>query len=69
MLAWCFFSSYRYHYRRRRRRRYHYIAQTMTTESSEQILEDRFFDYLKGWTWFERIRNTNSWIWNEDYDI
>jgi hypothetical protein len=67
MLAWCFFSSHRYHHRRRRR--HHCIAQTMTTESSEQILEDRLFDHFKGWTWSERIRNTNSWIWNEGYDI
>jgi hypothetical protein len=47
MLAWCFFLSHRYH--PRRRRRHHHIAQTITTESSEQILEDRFFDHLKDW--------------------
>jgi hypothetical protein len=70
MLVWCFFFSHRYqHRRRRRRRRHHYIAQIMTIESSKQILEDRFFDHFKGWTWSERIRNINSWIWNEGYDI
>jgi hypothetical protein len=68
MLAWYIFSSYRYHCRRRRYRNHH-ITQTMTTESSEQILEDRFFDYSKGWTWSKRICNTNSWIWNEGCNI
>jgi hypothetical protein len=60
--------SHRHHHRRRRGR-HHYIASTMTTELSEQELEDRLFSHFRGWNWPERARHTNSWIWNEGYDI
>jgi hypothetical protein len=35
----------------------------------DQVLEDRLFKQFKGYTCSERSRNTNSWIWNEGYDI
>jgi hypothetical protein len=42
-----FSFSHRYHHRCHRRRRQH-MAQTMTIELSERILDDRFFAYFKG---------------------
>jgi hypothetical protein len=41
----------------------------MTPELPSELIEDRIFRQFPGWVWFQRIRPTNSWIWNEGYDI
>jgi hypothetical protein len=53
---------------------YHYshrAAVTIATMIAEphRVLENRLFKLFKGYTWSERIRNTNSWIWTEGYNI
>jgi hypothetical protein len=41
----------------------------MTPEFPPELIEDRIFRQFPGWVWSQRIRPTNSWIWNEGYDI
>jgi hypothetical protein len=41
----------------------------MPPNVSPESVEDHIFSQFPGWTWFQRVRETNSWIWNEGYDI
>jgi hypothetical protein len=41
----------------------------MPPNVSPESVEDHIFSQFPGWTWSQRVRETNSWIWNEGYDI
>jgi hypothetical protein len=41
----------------------------MTLDLPPELIEERIFGQFPGWMWSQRNRVTNSWIWNEGYDI
>jgi hypothetical protein len=41
----------------------------MTLNLPPELIQERLFGQFPGWTWSQRSRDTNSWIWNEGYDI
>jgi hypothetical protein len=41
----------------------------MTPDLPPELTAERLFRQFPGWTWSQRTRDTNSWIWNEGYDI
>jgi hypothetical protein len=41
----------------------------ITPDLPSELIEERVFSQFPGWTWSQRSRPTNSWIWNEGYDI
>jgi hypothetical protein len=41
----------------------------MNPDLPSELIEERVFSQFPGWTWSQRSRPTNSWIWNEGYDI
>jgi hypothetical protein len=47
------------------------ISQTVdiTPDLPPELIQERGFRQFPGWTWFQRTRITNSWIWTEGYDI
>jgi hypothetical protein len=36
---------------------------------SAELLKERIFRQFPSWTWSQRSRETNSWIWSEGYGI
>jgi hypothetical protein len=36
---------------------------------SPEVIEERIFSQFIGWAWFQRIRETSSWIWDKGYFI
>jgi hypothetical protein len=45
------------------------VAAIMTAELDQKVLEEQLFKRFKGYTWSERTRTPQSWIWSEGYDI
>jgi hypothetical protein len=41
----------------------------MTPDLPPELIQERLFGQFPGWTWSQRSRDTNSWIWNEGYNI